>query len=124
MAGYAVNLRAARNDTITSFAGNAALLRAYDGVQPATGGAATNLLAEWAMGTPFAPGAGVTLLPTLPADTVGVANGQVTWFRLVKADGVTFIMDIPISQVTLSTNQISIGLPCKVLSFVITAGNA
>jgi hypothetical protein len=48
----------------------------------------------------------------------------VTWLRVVKADGVTHVMDIPISQITLNTSNVSIGLACKVLSWTITAGNA
>jgi len=125
MAGYNVLLRNSQLDAITTFAGNAALLRAYDGTQPATGGAATTKLVEWTCGTPFAAGAaGAVLSPTLPADTVGLAAGQVTWLRVVKADGVTHVMDIPLSQITLNTSNVSIGLACKVLGWTITAGNA
>jgi hypothetical protein len=43
----AATLRSAMMDAITTRAGNAALLRIYDGSRPATGGAATTLLAEF-----------------------------------------------------------------------------
>ena len=125
MAGYNVLLRNAQLDAITTFAGNAALLRAYNGTQPATGGAATTKMAEWTLGTPFAPGSAAAILsPTLPSDTTGLADGQVTWLRVVKSDGVTHVMDIPAGQITLNTSNISVGLPCKVLGWTITAGNA
>jgi hypothetical protein len=125
MAGYAVNLRNAQLDAITTFAGNACLLRAYDGTQPATGGAATNKLSEHTLGTPFAGASAAALLsPALPADVNGLQSGQVTWFRIVQSDGATFVMDIPASQVTLNTNQIVVGQPVKILGFSITAGNA
>lgn len=123
MAGYATNLRNAKLDANTTFIGNAGKLRAYDGTQPATGGAATTLLAEWTLGSPFAPAAAAGVLsPTLPADVNGTATGTVTWFRVVKSDN-TFCMDLPISAVTLNTNLIQIGLPCKVLGWTITDGN-
>jgi hypothetical protein len=125
MAGYAVALRNAQLDAITTRAGNAALLRAYDGAQPITGGAATTKLAEWTMGTPFAAAAAAAVLsPTLPADTVGLSDGTCTWFRLVQSDGATHVMDIPASQVVLNTSSVVTGQPTKVIAFTIQAGNA
>lgn len=44
--GMSTALRNARLDEITAAAGGSALLRIYDGSRPATGGAATTLLAE------------------------------------------------------------------------------
>lgn len=124
MAGYATRLRNAQLDAITTDVGNAGLLQAYNGTKPSTGGAATTKLAEWTLGSPFAPGAAAAVLsPTLPSDTTGITNGMVTWLRITRSDS-TFVMDIPVSQVTLNTNQITTGLPCKVLGFSITAGNA
>ena len=125
MAGYATNLRNAQLDAITTFAGNGALLQAYTGPQPATGGAVTTKLAQWTMGTPFAPAAAAGVLsPTLPADTTGITDGQVEWFRIYKSDGTTFVMDVPYSQVSVNTRNITTGLDCKVLGLTITAGNA
>lgn len=122
---HAVELRNAQLDQITVRAGNAALLRAYNGTKPATGGAATTKLAEWTLGTPFAAGAAAGVLsPTLPADTVGLAAGQVTWFRIVKADGTTHVTDLNVSEVTINNTTVAIGAAAKVTSFTITAGNA
>ena len=123
--GYAVGLRNAQLDAITTFAGNAAILRAYNAPQPATGGAATTKLAEWTLGTPFAAGSAAAVLsPTLPADTTGIVSDQVAWFRIVKADGITHVMDLPLTAVTLNTSNIIAAAPAKVLGFTITAGNA
>jgi hypothetical protein len=125
MAGYALALRQAQLNAITARAGNAAILRAYSGTQPATGGAATTLLAQWTMGTPFAaPAPNETLTITLPADTSGIASGQCTWLRLVQSDGTTHVMDIPASQVVMNTTNVTAGQPTKILGFTITAGNA
>ena len=125
MAGYAVELRNAQLDAISTRAGNAALLRAYNGTQPATGGAVTTLLAEWTMGTPFAPAAAAGVLsPTLPVDSTGADTGTCTWFRIVQSNGTTHVMDIPASQVTLNTTSVITGQQARVLAFTITAGNA
>ena len=125
MAGYNVLLRNAQLDAITTFAGNAAILRAYDGTPPATGGTATTKLAEWTLGTPFAPAAAVGVLsPTLPVDVNGLVSGQCTWLRIVKSDGVTHVMDIPASQVTMNSTNVLSAQPAKILGFTISAGNA
>ena len=52
--GLATTLRNARLDQITTAidAGTAGLLRIYDGSRPATGGAATTLLAELTLSDP------------------------------------------------------------------------
>jgi hypothetical protein len=51
---YSTNLRNARLDAITTFAGGSCLLRIYDGSRPATGGTATTLLAELTCNATFA----------------------------------------------------------------------
>ena len=128
-AGYNVLLRNAQLDAITTFAGNAAKLRIYDGTQPATGGAATTLLAEFTLGSPFAAGAAIGVLsPTLPSATTGLAASTASWFRVVKADGVTQVIDGSAgtagTQLILNTTTISIGVAVSVTSWTITRGNA
>lgn len=125
-AGYAVNLRNAQLDAITTFAGNAALLRIYDGTRPATGGTATNKLAEFTLGTPFASASGsATLSPTLPSNTTGLLAGTATWFRIVKSDGTTHVLDGSVgTEMTLNTTTISVGVTVSVTGFSITRGNA
>jgi hypothetical protein len=125
-----VSIRNAMLDTITTRAGNAALLRIYDGTRPATGGAATTLLAELTCGTPFAAGAaaGVLTLGAITQDASANASGTATWFRIVKADGTTFVLDGNIgtsgSDLNLTTTTIVAGQPVSVTSFTITEGNA
>jgi hypothetical protein len=115
--GYAANLRNAQLDAITTFAGNAALLRIYNGTRPATGGAATTLLGTFTLGSPLAAGAVAGVLsPTLPADTTGAAAGTATWFRIVKADGTTHVL-------ILNTTTVSVGVALAITAFTITRGN-
>lgn len=128
-AGYASGLRNAQLDAITTFVGNAGKLRIYDGTRPATGGAATTLLAEFTLASPFAAGAAAAVLsPTLPANVVGLAASTATWGRIVKSDGTTFCADFSAgtsgTDLILNTATISVGVAVSITAFTITAGNA
>lgn len=123
-------IRNAEMDSITTAAGGSALLRIYDGTRPATGGTATNKLAELTCNATFAPGAsgGVLTLNAITNDSSADATGTATWFRIVKSDGTTFVLDGNVgtsgSDLNLNTTSIVIGGPVAVTSFTITAGNA
>ena len=124
-----VNIRNVMLDAITTRAGNAALLRIYDGTQPARGGTATTLLAELTCGTPFAAAAsgGVLTLGAITQDASANNTGTATWFRIVKADGTTFVLDGTVgtsgADLNLTTTSIVATQPVSVTSFVITEGN-
>ncbi len=126
--GYSVDLRNDQLDAITARVGNAGLCAIYDGVRPATGGAATTKLAEFIMGTPFAPAAvGGVLSPTLASDTTGLAVGTASWFR-ISTNGGTQVIDgsagIAGTDMVLSTTAIGIGDAVSMTAFTITRGNA
>ena len=126
---YLAATRNAMLDAITTSAGASALLRIYDGARPATGGAATTLLAELVCNATFAAAAaaGVLTLNAIAQDASANATGTATWFRIVKADGTTFVMDGNVgtsgSDLNLTTVSIVITQPVSVTSFVITEGN-
>lgn len=126
---YSTTLRNAMLDAITTAAGNAALLRIYDGTRPATGGSATTLLAELTCGTPFAASAssGVLTLGSITQDSSANATGTATWFRIVKSDGTTHVLDGNVgtsgSDLNLTTTSIVATQPVSVTSFTITEGN-
>lgn len=127
---YSTTLRNAMLDAITTAAGNGAFLRIYDGTRPSTGGAATTLLAELTCGTPFASAAsgGVLTLSAITQDSSANATGTATWFRIVKSDGTTFVMDGSVgtsgSDLNLTTTSIVSTQPVSITSFTITEGNA
>lgn len=127
--GYIVGLRNAQLDAVTTQAGASALLRIYDGSRPATGGAATTLLAQLTCNATFAPGAasGVLTLNAIAADASADATGTATWFRIVKSDGTTHVMDGSVStsgsDLNFNTTSIVVGANVAVTSFTITAGN-
>jgi len=117
-------------DAITTRAGASALLRIYDGSRPATGGTATTLLAELTCNATFAPSAtgGVLTLNSIAQDASANATGTATWFRIVKSDGTTFVLDGSVgtsgSDLNLTTTSIVATQPVSITSFVITEGNA
>jgi hypothetical protein len=127
---YIEALRHAQLDEITAQAGASALLRIYDGSRPATGGAATTLLAELTCNATFAPAAsgGDLTLNAIADDTSADATGTATWFRIVQSDGSTHVMDgdVGTSGSDLNMNSVSFvtGGTVEVTSFVISAGNA
>lgn len=126
---YSTAIRNAMLDTITSAAGGSALLSIYDGTRPATGGAATTLLAQLTCNATFAPSAsgGVLTLNAITQDSSANATGTATWFRITTS-GATFCMDGNVgtsgSDLNLSSVSIVATQPVSVTSFVITEGNA
>lgn len=126
---YSSTIRNAMLDAITTAAGGSALLRIYDGTRPASGGTATTKLAELTCNATFAPSAsgGVLTLNSITQDSSADATGTATWFRIVKSDGTTFVMDGSVgtsgSDLNLVTTSIVATQPVSVTSFVITEGN-
>jgi hypothetical protein len=126
---YAETLRNAMLDEITTAAGASALLRIYDGSRPATGGTATTLLAELTCNATFADAAsgGVLTLNAITQDSSANETGTATWFRIVKSDGTTHVLDGDVgtsgSDLNLTTTSITATQPVSITSFTITEGN-
>ena len=129
LAYEAATLRDAMLDAITTRAGASALLRIYDGSRPATGGAATTLLAELTCNSTFAPGAsnGVLTLNAITDDSSANATGTATWFRIVQSGGSVFVLDGDVgtsgSDLNLTSTSIVATQSVSISSFVITEGN-
>lgn len=73
-------------------------LRIYDGTQPATADTAISsqvLLAELRFGNPAfgSSSAGVITANAITQDSDADATGTATWFRLLKSDGTTPVLD-------------------------------
>lgn len=126
---YAVGIRNAMLDEITTVAGGSALLRIYDGSRPATGGTATTLLAELTCNATFAAGAssGALTLNAITQDSSANATGTATWFRIVASNGTTHVLDGNVgtsgSDLNLTTTSIVATQPVSITSFVITEAN-
>ena len=126
--GFCTTLRNARLDAITTAIGASGLLRIYDGTRPASGGAATTLLAQLTLSATFAPAAslGVLTASAIGSDASADATGTATWARLTTSAGV-FVADMGVGtsgqEVTLNTVSIVITGTVACTSLVITAGN-
>lgn len=125
--GYATSLRNSQLDAITTAVGNAGKLQIYDGTRPATGGTATNKLAEFTLGTPFAAAASsAALSPTLPSNVTALLTGTATWFRITTSGG-SFVIDGSVgtsgADCNLNTTSISAGGTVSITGFTITRGN-
>lgn len=124
---YSTTVRNAMLDSITTAVGSSGLLRIYDGSRPASGGTATNKLAELPLSATSAPGSAAGVL-TYNAITSAnaVATGTATWFRLVTSGG-TFVVDGNVglsgSDLNLTNTNIVTGQSVGVSSLVITEGN-
>lgn len=128
--GYIAVLRNNQLDEITTQAGASALLRIYQGARPATGGAATTLLAEMVCNATFAPAAtgGVLTLNAIAQEDSALATDTATWFRLVQSNGTTHVLDGDVavsgSDMNLNSTSIVTGGTVDITSATITAGNA
>jgi len=126
--------RTTRADTITTRAGNGALLRIYSGTRPANADTAPSgtLLAELVCGTPFAPAAssGVLTANAITQDSSADATGTATWCRLTNSAGSTTVLDGDVTvtggggDLQLVNTSLTAGQPVQVTSFVITEGGA
>lgn len=129
--GFSSAVRGARVDAITTATGASAKLRFYGGTRPATGGGSTTLAAELICNaTAFADSAsgGPTITIRAIAPLNASANvSPVTWFRLLKADGTTIIMDGDVgttgSDLNVSSTSFVSGQQVSVTSWTITDGN-
>jgi hypothetical protein len=123
---YSTTLRNAMLDAITTAIGASGLLRIYDGTRPASGGAATTLLAQLALSATAAAAAasGVLTFNAITQDSSADATGTATWFRVTTSGG-TFVIDGNVSgaELNLVPTSITATQPVSVSSFVITEGN-
>lgn len=116
-------------NTLLNAGAGAALIRIYDGTRPATGGAATTLLAELTCSDPAAGAAasGVLTFSAITQDSSANATGTATWFRMVDSAG-TFVLDGDVgtsgSDLNLTSTSIVATEAVSISSATITAGNA
>lgn len=129
--GYLAALRNSRLNEVTALmdAGAAgATLSIYDSTRPATGGAATTLLATLTFSTTSFPAAasGTMTANAITSDTSADATSTATWFRVADSDA-TFVFDGDVgtsgSDLNLNTVAITAGATVAITSFVLTEGN-
>lgn len=126
--GYSATIRNARLQAIVDAAGAGALVRIYDGARPATGGTATTLLAQLTCGATLGTISGGKLtFGAITQDSSADTGGTATWFRVVKSDGTTHVLDgncgTSGSDMTMVTTTIVAGQPVSINSWTIDESN-
>lgn len=128
---YAVTLKNAQLDAITTAIGASGRLRIYDGTQPTnpdTALGAQVLLADLACSATFAAGAasGVLTASAITADSSADATGTATWGSFTTSGGtrkVDFSVGTSGADLNLNTVAIQSGAQVSVSAATITAGN-
>ena len=118
-------------NTLMNAGAGAALIRLYDGTRPATGGAATTLLAELTCSDPAASAAasGVLTFSAITQDSSANATGTATWARIVDSDN-NFVLDMSVTgtggggDLQLNSTSIVATAVVAVNAATITEGNA
>lgn len=127
------SVRNARLDAITTAIGASGLIKIYTASQPADANTAVSgqtLLGTLTCNATFAPSAsgGVLTLNSITQDSSADATGTAAWFRMLKSDATTVIMDGTVgtsgADLNLNTTSIVTGGPITISSFTITDGNA
>jgi hypothetical protein len=130
---FATATRNKRLDGITTAAGNGGAIKIYSGSQPADANTALSsqtLLATLTCNATFAASAsgGQLTLNAITSDTNAAATGTAAFFRMLKSDGTTVVMDGSVgtsgADLNLNTTSIVSGATVAITSFVLTDGNA
>src|SRR4051794_8345765 len=102
-------------DGITTAAGNSGFIKLYTGTQPADANTALSgntLLATLTCNATFAPSgtSGTLTLNSITSDTNAAATGTATFFRMLKSDATTVVLDgtVGTSGCDLNLNTVSI----------------
>lgn len=115
MLKYSNGTRNAQQQGLISYAGSGARIRLYQGTQPATANdpiTTQTLLVECVISGPFGTDSNGSL--TLGSVTAGTATttGTASFFRIVKSDGSTVIMDgsVGVAGADLNLNTTTINV--------------
>jgi len=107
---------------------NGGSIRFYSGPQPInanTALAGNTLLATLTFGsTAFAAASGGVIVANAITPAAAVATGSATFARVLKSDGTTVVMDVPVATIggglNLSTTAIVTGATVSISSFSLT----
>lgn len=93
---YSNGTRNAQQQGLITYAGSNAIIRIYAGTQPTNANTAITtqtLLAALTITGSFGTDSNGTLTISSVASTTAVASGTASFFRIVKSDGTTVVMD-------------------------------
>lgn len=128
---YSNGTRDAQQQGLITYAGSGSIIRLYDGSQPANANTAIStqtLLVSLVVSGSFGTDSNGTI--TLGSVTSGtaVASSTATFFRIVKSDGTTVVMDGSVgtsgADLNLNSTSISSGQTVAISSGTIIRGNS
>jgi len=128
---YSNGTRNAQQQGLITYAGSGSIIRLYDGSQPANANTAIiaqTLLVSLTIAGGFGTDSNGTI--TLGAVTSGtaVASGTASFFRIVKSDGTTVVMDGSVgtsgSDLNLNTTTISSSQTVSITAGTIIRANS
>ena len=127
---YSNGTRDAQQNGLITYAGSNAIIRLYNGTQPANANTAIStqtLLVSLAISGAFGTDSNGTLTFSTINNGTAVATGTASFFRIVKSDGTTVVMDgsVGTSSADLVLNTVSIvtGDTVAITSGTIVRGN-
>jgi hypothetical protein len=127
---YSNGTRNAQQQGLITYAGSGSIIRLYDGTQPTNANTAIStqtLLASLTIAGGFGTDSNGTI--TLGAVTNGTAaaSGTAAFFRIVKSDGTTVVMDGSVgtsgSDLNLNTTTVSSGQTVSITAGTIIRAN-
>lgn len=93
---YSTGTRDAQQNGLITYAGSGCIIRIYDGTQPANANTAITtqtLLVSLPIAGSFGTDSSGTITIGAVTSASAVANGTASFFRIVKSDGTTVVMD-------------------------------
>ena len=127
---YSNGTRNAQQEGLITYAGSNAIIRIYNGSQPANANTAIStqtLLAALTVTGSFGTDSNGTLTISSVASTTAVASGTASFFRIVKSDGTTVVMDGSIgtsdADMVVNTTTITSGENVQISSGTIIRNN-
>lgn len=127
---YSNGTRDAQQQGLITYAGSNAIIRIYDGSQPANANTAIStqtLLVSLNISGAFGTDSNGTLTFSTINNGTAVASGTASFFRIVKSDGTTVVMDGSIgtssADLVLNTTTIATNDTVAITSGTIVRGN-
>lgn len=127
---YSNGTRNAQQNGLITYAGSNAIIRLYDGTQPANANTAIStqtLLVSLTVSGAFGTDSNGTLTFSTVNNGTAVASGTASFFRIVKSDGTTVVMDGSVgtssADLILNTTTIATNDTVAISSGTIVRGN-
>lgn len=127
---YSNGTRNAQQEGLITYAGSNAIIRIYSGTQPANANTAIStqtLLVSLNISGAFGTDSNGTLTFSTVNNGTAVASGTASFFRIVKSDGTTVIMDGSVgtssADLVLNTTTIATNDTVAISSGTIVRGN-